>query len=64
MGYPDVLILLGSYIRWIFTGFKRKKLERYLDEDQDKINFIVFMLFTIVLVLMIILVKKVVLGYE
>lgn len=47
MGYPYIFILLGAYIRWIFSGFKRKKLERYLDEDQEKMNFIVFILFTI-----------------
>jgi uncharacterized membrane protein YidH (DUF202 family) len=64
LGYPDVLILVGAYIRWIFSGFKRKKLERYLDEDQDRINFIVFFLVAVLLVLVVIFVRKVVLGYQ
>lgn len=64
MGYPYILILVGAYIRWIFSGFKRKKLERYLDEDQDRINFIVFFLVTVVLVLVVIFIRKVVLGYQ
>jgi hypothetical protein len=62
LGYPYVLILVGAYIRWIFSGFKRKKLERYLDQDQ--INFIVFFLVTVLLVLVVIFVRRVVLGYQ
>ena len=44
-GYPYLLILLGAYVRWLITGFKKTKLEKFLDEDQDKTNFIVSVFF-------------------
>lgn len=61
MGYPDILILLGAYIRWVLSGFKTEKLKRYLEEDQDKLNFVVFLVFTISIIAILIFIKKIVL---
>lgn len=61
-GYPDFLILIGAYIRWFFSGFKKEKLERYLDDDNDKINFIISLAFIIGFLWILIFLKKVVFG--
>ena len=43
-----------------FSGFKRKKLERYLDDDNDKINFIISLVFIIGFLWAFIFFKKIV----
>ncbi len=58
-GYPDSLILLEAYVRWGFTGFKRKKLESYLSEDLDKSNFIISILFILGVIYLISIFSKV-----
>lgn len=48
MGYPDLLILIGFYVRWTISGFNKEKGKKYIDEDKK--NFVVFLLFVFFLV--------------
>lgn len=63
-GYPYLLILLGAYVQWIFSGFKKEKLERYLEDDNDKINFIVSLVFIIGFLWILMFFRKVVFGIQ
>ncbi len=58
-GYPYFLILIGCYIRWIFTGFRRNKLEKYLDDSQDKTNFFIALISILSIIYLIIFFKSI-----